>query len=70
VTLQAIADRLGIGPVPVPVLDREFSAGRLVAPFPDIMVQRAGYVALVPFDTDKTSSLAAFLEWLLEEAGR
>ena len=70
VTLQAIADGLGIGIGPVPVLDGELTAGRLVAPFPDIVVKRTGYVALIPFDADKTSSLAAFLEWLLDEAGR
>ncbi len=70
VTLQAIADGLGIGIGPVPVLDGELAAGRLVAPLPGIAVARPGYVALVPLDADKTSSLAAFLAWLLEEAGR
>lgn len=44
-------------------------AGRLIAPFPDIVVPRPGYVALVPFDVDKTSSLAAFIEWLVAEGG-
>lgn len=70
VTLQAIMDGLGIGIGPIPILDAELTAGRLVAPFPDIVVARVGYVALIPFDADKTSSLAAFLEWLLDEAGR
>jgi LysR family transcriptional regulator, glycine cleavage system transcriptional activator len=70
VTLQAITDGLGIGIGPLPILDGELAAGRLVMPFPDIVVPRVGYVALVPFDADKTSSLAAFLAWLLDEASR
>ena len=69
VTLQAILDGLGVGIGPIPILGGELTAGRLVAPFPDIVVTRVGYVALIPFDADKTSSLAAFLDWLLEEAG-
>ena len=40
-----------------------------MAPFPDIVVKRVGYVALIPFDAGKTFSLIAFLEWLLDEAG-
>lgn len=42
-------------------------AGRLIAPFPEIVVTRPGYVALVPFDVDKTPSLTAFVEWLVAE---
>ena len=69
VTLQAITDGLGIGIGPFPVLDGEVAAGRLVAPFPEITVARAGYVALVPLDADKGASLDSLVQWLQDEAG-
>jgi len=67
VTLQAIIDGLGVGIGPLPVLAADIEVGRLVAPFPDILLARTGYVALIPFDADKTTSLAAFVEWLVAE---
>jgi len=67
VTLQAVADGLGIGIGPLPVLEFDLSAGRLVTPFPTLRVPRTGYVALVPFDANKTSSLKDFLDWLTAE---
>jgi LysR family transcriptional regulator, glycine cleavage system transcriptional activator len=42
-------------------------AGRLLTPFPAIQVQRTGYVALVPFDANKTSALTSFIDWLVAE---
>ncbi|CAA2106060.1 Glycine cleavage system transcriptional activator [Methylobacterium bullatum] len=65
VALQATADGLGYGVGPVPVLSLDLAAGRLAAPFPEIVVPRPGYVALVPNDADKTSTLTAFVEWLV-----
>ena len=67
VTLQATLDGLGLGVGPLPVLAFDVAAARIVLPFPDILVPRTGYVALVPFDADKTSSLTAFIEWLVAE---
>jgi LysR family transcriptional regulator, glycine cleavage system transcriptional activator len=67
VTLQAILDGLGIGIGPLPVLQGDLAAGRLVAPFPAITVPRKSYVALVPFDADKTPTLTRFIEWLIAE---
>jgi len=67
VTLQAIVDGLGVGIGPLPVLDADVIAGRLMTPFPGIFVPRTGYVALVPFDADKTTSLTAFIDWLVAE---
>lgn len=64
VTLQAVVDGLGLGIGPLPVLQADLAAGRLLAPFPTVTVSRKGYVALVPFDADKTSSLADFIAWL------
>ena len=67
VTLQAVVDGLGLGIGPLPVLQADIAAGRLVAPFPTITVPRKSYVALVPFDADKTPSLIGFIEWLKTE---
>jgi DNA-binding transcriptional LysR family regulator len=70
VTLQAVVDGLGLCIGPLPVLQADLTAGRLLAPLPMITVSRKGYVALVPFDADKTSSLAGFIEWLRTEGTR
>jgi len=64
VTLQAVADGLGIGIGPLPVLQAD------LAPFPSISVPRTGYVVLIPFDANKTSWLTAFVEWLVAEGQR
>jgi DNA-binding transcriptional LysR family regulator len=68
ITLQAIVDGLGIGIGPLPMLSADLKAGRLVAPLPDITVARSGYVALVPFDADKTAPLTRLVDWLVAEA--
>lgn len=67
VTLPAIIDGLGLGIGPLPVLNGELQAGRLIAPLPEIQVPRSGYVALVPFDADKSAPLKSFVEWLVAE---
>ena len=67
ITLQAVIDGLGIGIGPLPVLQADLATGRLLTPFPTISVPRTGYVALVPFDANKTSSLTAFIDWLVAE---
>ncbi len=67
VTLQAVVDGFGLGIGPLPVLQGDLTAGRLLAPFPTITVPRKSYVALIPFDADKTSSLTRFIEWLIAE---
>jgi LysR family transcriptional regulator, glycine cleavage system transcriptional activator len=65
VTYQAIADGIGIGVGPLPLLAADIALGRIITPLPDITVRRAGYVALVPFDADKTSPLRTFIDWLV-----
>ena len=70
VTLPAIIDGLGLGIGPLAVLGGELQAGRLVAPLPDIQVPRSSYVALVPFDADKSAHLKNFVEWLVAEGQR
>ena len=64
VTLQAVIDGFGLGMGPLPVLQIDVAAGRLLTPFPDIRVPRTGYVALVPFDANKTAALTNFLDFL------
>jgi LysR family transcriptional regulator, glycine cleavage system transcriptional activator len=68
VTLQAVVDGFGIGVGPLPVLQADIALGRLAAPFPTICVARTGYVALIPFDANKTSALTSFVDWLVAEA--
>jgi len=70
VTLQAVVDGLGIGIGPFPVLQTDVAAGRILTPFPDIMVPRTGYVALVPFDANKTAVLGDFIAWLVTEGSQ
>jgi LysR family transcriptional regulator, glycine cleavage system transcriptional activator len=67
VTLHAIIDGLGIGIGPFPLLDADLVGGRLIAPLPDIKVPRTGYVALVPFDADKSAPFKGFVDWLVAE---
>jgi DNA-binding transcriptional LysR family regulator len=65
VTYQAIVDGIGIGVGPLPMLAADVAAGRIITPLPEITVRRTGYVALVPFDADKTSPLRTFIDWLV-----
>lgn len=67
VTLHAIVDGLGLGIGSFPLLDADLLAGRLITPLPDIRVPRTGYVALVPFDADKSAPLKGFVDWLVAE---
>jgi DNA-binding transcriptional LysR family regulator len=67
VTLHAIVDGLGLGIGSFPLLDADLVAGRIIVPLPDIRVPRTGYVALVPFDADKSAPLQGFVDWLVAE---
>jgi hypothetical protein len=46
------------------------AAGRLLTPFSTILVPRTGYVALIPFDANKTSVLTNFIDWLVAEGAK
>ena len=70
VTRQAVVDGLGVGVGPLPVLQADLDAGHLLMPFAMITVPRTGYVALIPLDADKTSSLTTFLDWLVAEGAK
>jgi DNA-binding transcriptional LysR family regulator len=67
VTRQAVEDGLGIGIGPLPMLEIDIAAGRLMTPLPDIRVRRTGYVALVPRHADNGTVLSAFVDWLAAE---
>jgi LysR family transcriptional regulator, glycine cleavage system transcriptional activator len=67
VTRQAVVDGLGSGIGPLPILQIDIESGTLLTPFPAVSERRKGYVALVPFDANKTPSLDAFVEWLIRE---
>ncbi len=67
VTLQAVVDGLGIGIGPLPVLQTDLAAGRLVTPFPDLAVARTGYVALVRSGAEDSPVLRDFQAWLSAE---
>ncbi len=67
VTRQAVEDGLGIGIGPLPMLAIDIAAGRLATPLPHIVVQRTGYVAVVPDYAPPHSTLMEFVHWLAQE---
>lgn len=64
ITRQAVEDGLGLGIGPLPLLEIDLAAGRLVAPLPDIRVRRPGYIALTAPAAESAGPLALFLDWL------
>ena len=52
------------------MLQADVVAGQLLTPFAAITVSPTCYVALVPYDAHKTSSLTVFLDWLVAEGGK
>ena len=68
VTRQAVEDGLGIGIGPLPMLEIDVAAGRLMTPLPEIRVPRTGYVAVIPRQADAGNLLAGFVDWLVGEA--
>jgi len=67
VTRQAVEDGLGIGIGPLPLLEVDVAAGRLMTPLPGIRVPRTGYVALAPRHANSNAVLAAFIDWMVAE---
>lgn len=66
-TRQAVLDGLGVGIGPLPMLDIDIAAGRLVTPLPQIEVSRTGYVALIPTGIDSDTPAGRFVAWLAAE---
>lgn len=69
VTYAALIDGLGVGIGPMPTLDTDVRAGRLVTPFPDIRSASQRYVSLTPAGVPKTVPHRDFEAWL-EHQGR
>lgn len=67
ITRQAVEDGLGIGIGPLPMLDIDLAAGRLMTPLPKLQVRRTGYVVLVPRHADGSTFLSTFVDWLVAE---
>jgi LysR family transcriptional regulator, glycine cleavage system transcriptional activator len=70
VTRQAVEDGLGLGIGPLPMLEIDIVAGRLMTPLPDIRIRRTGYVALVQRRLEKAAVTGSFVDWLAAFAGR
>ncbi|MBP2302393.1 LysR substrate-binding domain-containing protein [Azospirillum picis] len=67
VTRQAVEDGLGIGIGPLPMLEIDVAAGKLMTPLPAIRVPRTGYVAIIPRQVDAGNLAAGFVDWLAAE---
>jgi DNA-binding transcriptional LysR family regulator len=70
VTRQAVEDGLGIGIGPLPMLEIDIAAGKLVAPLPKIQVRRTGYVAVIPDHAERMPILRSFVDWLAKQGQR
>ncbi|HXH02660.1 MAG TPA: transcriptional regulator GcvA [Candidatus Competibacteraceae bacterium] len=67
--LQAAVNSVGVALGRSPIVSAELAAGRLVAPFPEHeIVGQGAYWLVYPSTTSERPKLAAFREWLLEEA--
>jgi DNA-binding transcriptional LysR family regulator len=69
VTLQAVADGMGVGIGPLPTLGSDLQQGRIVTPFPQLVSKGSEYQVVVPHDSDKPAYFRAFLEWLAVQGG-
>jgi LysR family glycine cleavage system transcriptional activator len=67
ITRQAVEDGLGLGIGPLPMLNIDIAAGRLIAPLPAIQVRRTGYVALMAIGADESGPANRFVAWLAAE---
>jgi len=67
VTRQAVEDGFGIGIGPLPMLEIDIAAGKLMTPLPDIRVPRTGYVAIIPRQGTAGTPAVGFVEWLARQ---
>lgn len=67
--IAAAADGLGVALVPKPMVTAELADGRLSAPFEQGLVARLAYYLVMPPALAETPAVAAFRDWLLQEAG-
>jgi LysR family glycine cleavage system transcriptional activator len=66
--LEAARDGQGVALAPKPLVSAEIAAGRLVIPFGIAIPSRAAYYLVVPEALAGRSAVAAFRDWLLDEA--
>lgn len=69
VTYSALVDGLGVALGPLPTLDRDIQAGRLVHCLPDIRTPPQRYYCLTPAGVPKTLAHRQFEEWLTDHDG-
>ncbi|MGX9258149.1 LysR substrate-binding domain-containing protein, partial [Pantoea ananatis] len=67
ISLQAIIDGVGVGIGGREMLGHDLQGNPLVTPLA-IEAKGSHYVALIPPDVDKSSSLNRFIAWLEQEA--
>lgn len=64
----AVLDGLGVALLAKPMVEAEIAAGRLVAPFPISIRRSYAYYVVSPESVADEPQVAAFRDWLLEEA--
>ncbi len=67
VTYCALIDGLGLAIGPLPTLDRDLAAGRIVQPFPALRTPARQYHCLTPAGVPKTAAHRKFETWLLAQ---
>jgi LysR family glycine cleavage system transcriptional activator len=68
-TIQAALDGLGVAMGPTALIADDLAAGRLVTPFPKIMLPARSYFAYLPEARRNDPHVAVFCDWL-EQQGR
>ncbi|HZX30437.1 MAG TPA: transcriptional regulator GcvA [Rhodocyclaceae bacterium] len=66
--VQAALDGGGVALAPRPLVEAELAAGRLVTPFPLALPSPYSYYMVMPEAMAQRAPVAAFREWLLDEA--
>ena len=67
ILLQAMLNGFGPAVGPLPILANEVMAGRLVIPFPEIVIPGVVYSAVVPEASETRSDVDAFVRWIERE---
>lgn len=68
VTYLALIDGLGVGVGPMPIIEHDVAAGRLVLPFREIRTEAQRYICLTPVGVPKTAVHRVFGDWLTSPA--
>lgn len=68
--IEAALAGLGVALVRYAFVEREITAGRLVAPFSHTITQSSAYYLVSPFSALRRPEVVALRDWLLREVGR